>query len=96
MKLIDYYKGSPLTNDQMLPNRFGRWATARKLYRQIQETLAAGGIVTVATQLRATHYYPQHAAMFLANQSSVYVQHGKRWDCIDYCSFVFRKPKVAA
>jgi hypothetical protein len=82
-----------LANEQMRSNRYGQWAQARQLYRRIQDTLTAGGIVTVATATHAIHYYPKHANLFKATQSSVYVQHGKRWDCIDYCSIVFRTPK---
>lgn len=78
-----------MTNDQMRPNRFGRWAKARHLYGRIIETLRAGGTVTVATATQYTHYRPKHIDLFKVTPTGVYVQHGKRWDCIDYCGFRF-------
>lgn len=78
-----------LTNDQMKQNRYGRWAQARKLYNRIHSTLAAGGIVTIGTMTRYTHYDKRHIDMFKCNRFGVYVQRGKSWDCIDYCGFRF-------
>lgn len=96
MKLVDWYKGSPLTNEQMIPNRYGRMAKARALFSKIQSTLAADGIVMVSTHTRHTEYRKKHADMFRLSTFSVYVQSGKRWDCIDFCNFTFYTRKAAA
>jgi hypothetical protein len=81
-----------LSNEQMKENRYGRWAKARKLYGKIQATFAAGGIVTVATATRATHYNAKHSEMFRVTRTGVYIQRGKSWDCIDLCGFRFSIP----
>lgn len=70
-----------MTNEQMKPNRFGRWAANRKLYRRIMDTLNSGGIVTIATYTRAAHYDRRHANMFKVTRTGVFVQRGKSWDC---------------
>lgn len=75
-----------MTNDQMKPNRFLRWHKARKRIAFIKARLAAGAVVTVATQTHAWHYRQKHADMFKATKSGAFVQRGKRWDCIDWCS----------
>ena len=85
-----------MTNAEMIRNRYGRWADARRLYARIMDTLNAGGIVTVATMTHAWHIYPKHADMIRCTKTGVYMQQGKRWNCIDYCGFTFRTPLKAA
>ncbi|MDE2099702.1 MAG: hypothetical protein KGL39_20785 [Patescibacteria group bacterium] len=79
-----------LTNAQMTPNRYGRWARARRMVRDIQTVLQAGGTVIVATYLHAQQFgKPSQAAMFKATRTGAYMQRGKHWDCIDGCSIRF-------
>lgn len=78
-----------LTNAQMIPSRFARMAKARRLRRKIEETLARGGVVQVATQTKYTNYHPKHAHLFKYGRFSTYVARGKNWDCIDFCQIRF-------
>ena len=78
-----------MDNSQMTPNRFGRWAKARKLIKQIQDTLNADGAVIISTATKATQYDRRHVAWFKATRNGAFVQHGKCWDCIDFCNFRF-------
>ena len=66
------------------------------LLPKIQETLKSGLRVQVSTHLRSTVYDERHAGMFKASGRSLYVQRGKNWDCIDYCSIRFESAKVVA
>lgn len=71
-----------LTNDQMKPGRFARWAFARRLHRKIVAHLDAGGIVDLGTSVRVTRFKKQHRDMFRAGKDGLYIQSGKRWDCV--------------
>ena len=73
-----------MNNGQMKPNRFYRWAEARRKHRLIVQHLQSGGKVVVATYTHATIYTSQHVDMFKATQSGLYVRAGKRWDCLDF------------
>lgn len=85
-----------ISNDQMRANRYGRWAKARKLVSEIQNTLSNGGYVVVATCTKATQYDSRHVTMFKATQHGAYVQNRSgKWNCIDYCNFRFAT-KIAA
>lgn len=66
-----------MTNSQMKPNRFARWAKARRQASEIKAALVAGKMVQVATALRATRYTAKHADMFVAKRDGLYVQRGK-------------------
>lgn len=79
-----------MTNDQMKANRFGRWYTARKRASAIVEHLINGGVVMVCTALSATQLdNPKHATMIKGTKTGLYIQRGKKWECIDYCSIKF-------
>ncbi len=73
-----------MTNEQMTANRFLRWHTARVLVGKITAALESGAIVQLTTYTKATRYTAKHATMFKATKTGAFVQHGKRWDCIDY------------
>lgn len=75
-----------MTNEQMQPNRFARWANARKMFSYIMTNLHAGKIVVVASMTTATKYDRRHVKMFKVTKTGVFVQHGKRWDCINFCA----------
>lgn len=79
-----------LTNEQMIKNRFGRWAAARKRIAWIQDRLAEGRTVYVCTMTRATPYTAKHFDWFKATKSGAYVRHGKGWVCIDPCGLQAR------
>lgn len=85
-----------LSNEQMVRNRFGRWARARRLVRTIQDALSADGSVVIATYTKATQYDRRHVAMFKATPTGAYVQRGKRWDCIDFAGISIVRPTGAA
>jgi len=62
-----------------------------ELLPKIQETLRSGLRVQVSTHLQSTVYDQRHAEMFKAKGNSLFVQRGKSWDCIDYCSIRFER-----
>lgn len=74
-----------MTNAEMRPNRYARWAGNRRLLRAIHAALDNGQRVTVATHLRATTYDARHRGMFTADRVGVYVARGRRRDDIRYC-----------
>ena len=85
-----------LTNSEMKAGRFYDMHHSRikkaemlELYNKIQAHFAAGGEIIVATYTKATHFKPKHSAMIQMRGSSLYMQRGKHWDCIDYCIFRF-------
>jgi len=82
-----------MPNSAMLPGRFLRLYRGRKLYRQIQTTLAASLRVQHTTYTRSTVYTAKHAGMIrLAPNGDILVQRGKRWDCvINHAGFRFER-----
>ena len=78
-----------MTNDQMKPGRFLRWQQARRTGAAITSHLESGGRVVVSTYTRATVYSRQHAAMFRATRSGLYVRSGKRLGLHRYCALRF-------
>jgi len=79
-----------MTNAQMTPNRFLRLATGRRLYRQIVDHLTTGGAVQICTYLKVWQVERKHLAMLkMDSRGSVYLQRGKKWDCIDHCVIRF-------
>lgn len=79
-----------LSNDQMVAGRFAKLAKGRKLLRKMHATWDAGGLVRIGTATRYTDLKPKHRDMVrLGKSGSLYMQRGKAWDCIDYCSFQF-------
>ena len=78
-----------LTNDQMKPNRFAKWAKARAKVAAIKAHLKADGRVVLGTCTKAWVFTAKHADMFKATKSGAYVQHGKGWDCIDFSAIKF-------
>ena len=59
----------------------------------ITDALASGKTIYVATALRVTKVTPKTAAqfaaagrpLFKADDTSLYMSAGRRYDCIDYC-----------
>lgn len=74
-----------MSNDKMKAGRFLRLFKAKRKLAFIQANLAAGRTIAVCTACKITKYSAKHADMFRATKSGLYVQHGKGWDCIDYC-----------
>ncbi len=75
-----------MTNDQMKPNRFGKWHIAKKQAKEINDHLLSGGVVMIANYLKATQLEKKHAGMVKGTKSGLYMQRGKNWVCIDGCS----------
>ena len=73
-----------MDNSKMEANRFDRWAKARHTHRLIVQHLHSGGKVVIATYTRAAVYSKQHAEMFKATKTGLYVQSGKRWLCLNF------------
>jgi hypothetical protein len=59
--------------------------TAERKNSFINEHLAAGRTVYIQTALRTWKLSRKHTAMVKVSGKSIYMQNGKRWDCIDYC-----------
>lgn len=81
-----------ISNEQMIKNRYGRWAKARRLVGDICDTLNAGGYVVIATATKARRYDVRSVDSFKATKHGAYVQRGKQWDSIDYCGIRFARP----
>ena len=83
-----------MDNSEMKAGRFLKLHNGRKLFAKIQNTLAAGGVVIIATYTKATQLSkPCHAELVrLGTSGSVYLKHGKSWNCIDGCGFRFGLP----
>jgi hypothetical protein len=79
-----------MTNEQMKAGRFAKWHLARRKAKFIADHLAAGRTVYIATSLRITKLSAKHADMIKATKGGLFMQAGKRWDCIDYCQITAR------
>jgi hypothetical protein len=76
-----------ISNNEMIANRYGKWARARRIVKAIHGTLSKGGTVTITTQTHQWVYdKPKQAENFRATKTGAYMQRGKRWECIDYCA----------
>lgn len=79
-----------LTNEQMVAGRFAKLAKGRRLLRRMNACWDAGGFVRIGTATRYSDLKPKHREMVrLGKTGSLYMQRGKSYDCIDYCSFQF-------
>jgi hypothetical protein len=73
-----------MDNSEMKANRFYRWAEARRKHREIVQHLQNGGRVIIPTYTRATVYKREHVEMFKATKSGLFVQSGRRWNCLNF------------
>jgi hypothetical protein len=79
-----------LTNEQMIAGRFLKLARGRRLLRRMNACWDAGGFVRIGTATRYTDYKPKHRDLITMDRlGSLYITHGRRRDCIDFCSFQF-------
>lgn len=78
-----------MDNAHMKPNRYLKWANARKTFAAIQSHLEKGGRIMVATCTRATVYTSKHATLFKCGKDSVYVARGKHWDSLAFTPIKF-------
>lgn len=79
-----------LTNQQMIAGRFLKLAKGRKLMARMSSCWDKGGFVRIGTYTRYTDYKAKHRDMFKMSKSGeIFVQRGKRWDCVFGCSFQF-------
>lgn len=74
-----------MSNAEMIPGRFEKWAVARRRCRWIQGHLAAGRIVLISTYTRSTKLSAKHSDFVQARKSGLYLRSGKNWVCIDGC-----------
>lgn len=75
-----------LTNDQMKPNRFGKLARGRRLIKAMNAAWDADRTVFVSTYTNVTKIAPKHRDLVKMDAAgSIFVQRGKRADCIDFC-----------
>lgn len=75
-----------MTNDQMKPNRYYKWALARKKLAFMTTQVNAGNTVYLATMLRVTKVSKAaHLAAFTATRSGLYMVSGKSKVCMDGC-----------
>lgn len=75
-----------MTDSQMIANRYGRWATARRAYAEIVAALQAGKTVVISTYTKAWKFDKRHVDFFRATRNGLYMRRGKQWDCIDFAS----------
>jgi hypothetical protein len=52
-------------------------------YNAIVREISAGKLIQVTTQTHSKLY--KTVAQFKYNSTGVYVQRGKKWDCINFC-----------
>jgi len=60
-------------------------------FKKIKAHLASGGSIIISTHLKAWKLSRKHADLLTFNGHSLYLQHGKRNDCIDYCAISFSR-----
>jgi len=75
-----------MKNSDMTPNRFLRWAEARRKVSTIVKALDSGATVDLCTYTKVTRFKAKHRDMFRATKAGAYVQRGKSWDCFDGCA----------
>jgi len=79
-----------LANHEMKPNRYAKLAKGRAIFARMQATWNAGGFVRIGTATRYSDLKAKHRELVTIGKSgSLYMQHGKRRDCLDFCSFQF-------
>lgn len=66
-----------LTNQDMKPGRYLRWAQARRKVALIRQHLEAGRTVQISNYLHAWRLKAKHAKMIKAGRTGVYMQRGK-------------------
>lgn len=76
-----------MTNAEMRPNRFAKWAEARRTLAWCRSCWERGYNVLVCTATRATRLSPKHAEYLKATKSGLYIRSGSKWVCADYCAF---------
>lgn len=77
------YSGG-MSNQEMIPNRFAKFAAARRKVAWINEMLASGKTVAITNHLRSVRYNTKHIGQFKATKSGAYVQQGTKLVCIDH------------
>lgn len=79
-----------IKNSEMKAGRFAKLARGRKIIARMTKCWNAGGFVRIGTALRYTDLKPKHREMIeMGKSGSLYMQRGKRKDCIDFCSIQF-------
>jgi hypothetical protein len=79
-----------MNNTDMKAGRYLKRQTGKRMFFGITNHLQAGGSVLICTYTRATKLQAKHIDMItLGKSGSVYIQAGKRRDCIDFCGIKY-------
>lgn len=76
-----------MTNEEMKPGRFLKMARGRKIFAGMNRCWDKGGVVVIATGLRAAQIKANaRECVVLGKSGSLYIRRGKSMDCIDFCA----------
>lgn len=79
-----------IKNSEMKAGRFAKLAKGRKIIARMNKCWDANGFVRIGTATRYTDLKSKHREMIkIGSSGSLFMQRGKRWDCVDFCSFQF-------
>lgn len=78
-----------MSNDQMKPGRFLKLQQVRNRFAAIVSHLSKGGRIMTCSYTKPTIYTAKHAVMFKVKGSSLYVQRGRAFDCLDFTPIKF-------
>jgi hypothetical protein len=79
-----------ISNQDMKAGRFLKLQDGKRIFNGIISHLKNNGIVYICTYTRATKLTKKHIGMIkISKNGSVYMQSGKKWNCIDYCGIKF-------
>jgi hypothetical protein len=73
-----------MKNSDMTENRYLIMYQNKKLYNGIISEIEGGAAIQVTTYTQSRIY--TKASQFRLGKTGVYVQRGKHWDCINFCS----------
>ena len=71
-----------MSNDEMTPGRFLRWAVARKKHAWIVQRVKEGRTVVLSTHLKGTRIGLAQLSQVRASRTGLLVRHGSKW--LDY------------
>jgi hypothetical protein len=79
-----------MANSEMRAGRFAKLARGRRIFARMAACWDKGGFVRVGTCTKYWDLRPKHRDMVSMGKSgSIYMQRGKVWDCLDFCTFQF-------
>ncbi len=81
-----------ITNAEMKPSRYARWASARRKLAWITSQVNAGATVYLSSHTRATKITRKHLPLLKATKSGLLVKCGKKWIDYTYTQITARQP----